>query len=123
MSDEPVETEPQQEPVEEPPAEPQKPQEPEKPQEPQEPPKRGRGRPRKDPNVPPKPRPPRKAPVEKRQVAFAEEEEEPVFYEGEQENVDDIEEEIHTLARMIMQHEREQRANALSKYDRLLGFA
>ena len=64
--------------------------------------------------------------MEKRQVAFAEEEEEPVFYEEEEEeeeNVDDIEEEIHTLARMIMQHEREQRANALSKYDRLLGFA
>ena len=63
--------------------------------------------------------------MEKRQVAFAEEEEEPVFYEQEeeQENVDDIEEEIHALARMIMQHEREQRANALSKYDRLLGFA
>ena len=62
--------------------------------------------------------------MEKRQVAFAEEEEEPVFYEEEeQENVDDIEEEIHALARMIMQHEREQRANALSNYDRLLGFA
>jgi hypothetical protein len=62
--------------------------------------------------------------VEKRQVAIAEEEEEPVFYEEEEEeNVDDIEEEIHTLSRMIMQHEREQRANALSKYDRLLGFA
>ena len=53
-----------------------------------------------------------------------EEEEEPVFYEEEEEeNVEDIEEPIHTLARMIMQHEREQRANALSKYDRLLGFA
>ena len=37
--------------------------------------------------------------------------------------MDELEEEIHALARMIMQHEREQRANALSKYDRLLGFA
>ena len=49
------------------------------------------------------------------------EEEEAVFYE-EEEEVDDLEEEIHSLARMIMEHERERRANALSKYDRLLGF-
>ena len=49
------------------------------------------------------------------------EEEEAVFYD-EGEEVDDIEEEIHSLARMIMKHEREQRANALGKYDRLLGF-
>ena len=76
----------------------------------------------KDPNVPPQPRPPRKAPVEKPQVRFAEEEE-PVFYEEEEESVDELEEGIHSLARMIMEHEREQRANALSKYDRLLGFA
>jgi hypothetical protein len=63
--------------------------------------------------------------VEKRHVAFAEEEEEPAFYEEEEEeeNVDDLQEEIHTLACMIVEHEREQRANALSKYDRLLGFA
>ena len=29
---------------------------------------------------------------------------------------------INKLARMIMQHEREQRENARSRYDRLLGF-
>ena len=29
---------------------------------------------------------------------------------------------INKLARMIMQHEREQRENAMSRYDRLLGF-
>jgi hypothetical protein len=40
-----------------------------------------------------------------------------------EDEVDRIEEDIHTLARMIMQHEREQRANAMSKFDRLLGFA
>ena len=61
--------------------------------------------------------------MEKRQVSF---EEEPIFEEEEEEvedEVDRIEEDIHTLARMIMQHEREQRANAMSKFDRLLGFA
>ena len=61
--------------------------------------------------------------MEKRQVAFAEEEEEPAFYEEEEENVEDLQDEIHTIARMIMKLEREQRANALSKYDRLLGSA
>ena len=116
MSD-PTEPEPQQEvvqgaaqEVQEPPEEPPKPQEPEK--EP-EPPKRGRGRPRKDPNEPPKPR---KKATPKPEVTFAEEE---FIYEEE----DDIEEEVQALARMIMEHEREQRANAMSKYDdRLLGF-
>ena len=29
---------------------------------------------------------------------------------------------VNKLARMIMQHEREQRENAMSRYDRLLGF-
>ena len=29
---------------------------------------------------------------------------------------------INKLARMIMQHEREQREKAMSRYDRLLGF-
>ena len=52
-----------------------------------------------------------------RQVSF---EEEPIF----EEEMEEIEEDaVQTLARMIMQHEREQRANAMSKYDRLLGFA
>ena len=117
MSDEQVE--PPQELAQDPPQEPTQESPPEPPQEPtQEPPqeKRGRGRPRKDPNAPPKPRAPRRKPVE-RQVSF---EEEPIF----EEEMEEIEEDaVHTLARMIMQHEREQRANAMSKYDRLLGFA
>ena len=29
---------------------------------------------------------------------------------------------VNKLARMIMQHEREQRQNAMRRYDRLLGF-
>ena len=29
---------------------------------------------------------------------------------------------VNKLARMIMQHEREQKENAMSRYDRLLGF-
>ena len=116
MSDEQVAVESQEpeEPVQEPPQEfPQEP--PQKtPQEPQE--KRGRGRPHKDPNAPPKPRAPRRKPVEK-QVSY---EEEPIC----EEEIEEIEEDaVHTLARMITQHEREQRANAMSKYDRLLGFA
>ena len=62
--------------------------------------------------------------MEKRQGSF--EEEEPIFEEEEEEvedEVDRIEEDIHTLACMIMQREREQRANAMSKFDRLRGFA
>ena len=110
MSDEQVEPQEPEELAQEPPQE--TPQE--LPQQPQE--KRGRGGPRKDPNAPPKPRAPRRKPVE-RQVSF---EEEPIF----EEEMEEIEEDaVHTLARMIMQHEREQRANAMSKYDRLLGFA
>ena len=112
MSDEQVE--PQEELAQEPPQEPTQEPPQETPPQPQE--KRGRGRPRKDLNAPPKPRAPRRKPVE-RQVSF---EEEPIF----EEEMEEIEEDaVHMLARMIMQHEREQPANAMSKYDRLLGFA
>ena len=52
-----------------------------------------------------------------KQVSF---EEKPIFEEELEEIAEDA---AHTLARMIMQHEREQRANAMSKYDRLLCFA
>ena len=70
-----------------------------------EPPKRGRGRPRKDPT----------APANKRVVVKELVEEQ---YEPEPEQEDPV----NKLARMIMQHEREQRENAMSRYDRLLGF-
>ena len=72
-----------------------------------EPPKRGRGRPRKDPSAPAKKRVVVKEPVEEPPSVKAEEQEE---------------DPVNKLARMIMQHEREQRENAMSRYDRLLGF-
>ena len=79
--------------------------EPEPQPEPQpEPPKRGRGRPRKDPSAPAKKRVVVREPV----VTV----EEPV----------EEEDPVNKLARMIMQHEREQRENAMSRCDRLLGF-
>ena len=87
--------------------------EPEPQPEPQpEPPKRGRGRPRKDPSAPAKKRVVVREPVVKAPV-----EEPPSVKEEEQE-----EDPVNKLARMIMQHEREQRENAMSRYDRLLGF-
>ena len=73
-----------------------------------EPPKRGRGRPRKDPSAPAKKRVVVREPV----VTV----EEPVEEEEQEEDP------VNKLARMIMQHEREQRENAMSRYDRLLGF-
>ena len=44
--------------------------------------------------------------MEKPQITFAEEEEEPAFYEEKEESVDELEEEIHSLARKIMENER-----------------
>ena len=73
-----------------------------------EPPKRGRGRPRKDPSAPAKKRVVAREPV----VTV----EEPVQAEEQEEDP------VNKLARMIMQHEREQRENAMSRYDRSLGF-
>ena len=70
-----------------------------------EPPKRGRGRPRKDPSAPAKKRVVVKEPVE----------EPPSVKEERYEQEEDP---VNKLARMIMQHEREQRENAMSRYDR-----
>ena len=53
-------------------------------------------------------------PVAKEPVAT-----EPVEVEERYEQEEDP---VNKLARMIMQHEREQRENAMSRYDRLLGF-
>ena len=39
-----------------------------------------------------------------------------------EERYEQEEDPVNKLARMIMQHEREQRENAMSRYDRLLGF-
>ena len=90
--------------------------EPEPQPEPQpEPPKRGRGRPRKDPSAPAKKRVVVREPVVR----------EPVVREPVVTVEEPVEEEdpVNKLARMIMQHEREQKENAMSRYDRLLGFA
>ena len=46
---------------------------------------------------------------------------EPVVKEPVKEPVEE-EDPVNNLARMIMQHEREQRENAMSRYDRLLAF-
>ena len=84
--------------------------EPEPEPEPQpEPPKRRRGRPRKDPS----------APAKKRVVV-----EEPVEAPPsvKEERYEQEEDPVNKLARMIMQHECEQRENAMSRYGRLLGF-
>ena len=95
----------------EPEAQPEPEPEPEPQPEPQlEPPKRGRGRPRKDPSAPAKKRVVVKEPVE----------EPPSVKEERYEQEEDP---VNKLARMIMQHEGEQRENAMSRYDRLLGFA
>ena len=94
------------EPEAQPKPEPEPEPEPEPQPEPQpEPPKRGRGRPRKDPS----------APAKKRVVVR-----EPVVKEPGEQPVEE-EDPVNKLARMIMQHEREQRENAMSRYDRLLG--
>ena len=98
MSEPEVQPEPEPEPEPEPQPEPQP-----------EPPKRGRGRPRKDPSAPAKKRVVVREPVVREPVATVEE---PV----------EEEDPVNNLARMIMQHEREQRENAMSRYDRLLGF-
>ena len=74
-----------------------------------EPPKRGRGRPRKDPSAPAKKRVVVKEPVE-----------EPLSVK--EERCEQEEDPLNKLARMIMQHEREQRENAMTRHDRLLGF-
>ena len=96
MSEPEVQPEPEPEPEPEPQPEPQP-----------EPPTRGRGRPRKDPSAPAKKRVVVREPVVR----------EPVVREPVEE-----EDPVNKLARMIMQHEREQRENAMSRYDRLLGF-
>ena len=89
--------------------------EPEPQPEPQpEPPKRGRGRPRKDPSAPAKKR------VVVRELVVKEPVEEPPSVK--EERYEQEEGPVNKLARMIMQHEREQRENAMSRYDRLLGF-
>ena len=85
--------------------------EPEPEPEPQpEPPKHGRGRPPKDPSAPAKKRVVVREPVAKEPV-----EESPSVKE---ERYEQDEDPINKLARMIMQHEREQRENAMSRYDR-----
>ena len=98
-------SEPQPEPQPEPEPEP----EPEPKPQP-EPPKRGRGRPRKDPNAPAKKRAVVKEPVKEKVPP------------GKEERYEQEEDPVNKLASMIMQHEREQRENAMSRYDRLLGF-
>ena len=70
-----------------------------------EPPKRGRGRPCKDPNAPAKKHVVMKALVEEPVVA------EPMEEPMKEEQVDPI----NKLACMIMQHECEQRENAMSR--------
>ena len=103
MSEPEVQPEPEPEPEPEPQPEPQP-----------EPPKRGRGRPRKDPSAPAKKRVVVREPVVR----------EPVVREPVVTVEEPVEEEdpVNKLARMIMQHEREQKENAMSRYDRLLGF-
>ena len=83
-----------------------------RPEPPPEPPKRGRGRPRKDPSAPAKKRVVVREPIVKERV------EEPPSMQAEEQEEDLV----NKLARMIMQHEREQRENAMSRYDRVLGF-
>ena len=100
MSEPEVQPEPEPEPQPEPQLEPQP-----------EPPKRGRGRPRKDPSAPAKKRVVVREPVVR----------EPVVKEPVEQPVEE-EDPVNKLARMIMQLEREQRENAMSRYDRLLGF-
>ena len=109
-------SEPEVQPEPEPEPEPQ----PEPQSEPQpEPPKRGRGRPRKDPSAPAKKRVVVREPVVREPVVR-----EPVVREPVVTVEEPVEEEdpVNKLARMIMQHEREQKENAMSRYDRLLGF-
>ena len=96
------EPEPQPEPEAEPEPEPQP-----------EPPKRGHGRPRKDPNAPAKKRVVAREPVLKEPV-----EEPPSVKEERYEQEEDP---VNKLARMIMKHERE-RENTMSRHDRLVGF-
>ena len=105
-------SEPQPEPEPEPKPEPEPQPEPQP-----EPPERGRGRPRKDPNAPTKKRVVLREPVVKQPVEAVREERHEAEQEAEQE-----EDPVNKLARMIMQHEREQRENVMSRYDRLLGF-
>ena len=108
-------SEPQPEPQPEPEPEPEPQPEPQP-----EPPKRGRGRPRKDPNAPTKKRVVVREPVVREPVEpVAKEPVEPVEVEERYEQEEDP---VNKLARMIMQHEREQRENTMSRYDRLLGF-